>query len=92
VVFIVKEEEGVRPLLRPDPGADRATHGFTLDGRRIPLCPAPDVQPHDITHGFSSALYARRRADSLSGAFFEAPPRMDTLIFPFRQDCPYVLS
>jgi phospholipase C len=58
VVFIVKENRTFDHYFGRYPGADGATHGFTLDGRRIPLRPAPDVQPHDITHGFSSALYA----------------------------------
>jgi phospholipase C len=58
IVFIIKENRTFDHYFGRYPGADGATHGLTLDGRRIPLRPAPDVQPHDITHGFSSALYA----------------------------------
>jgi phospholipase C len=58
VVFIIKENRTFDHYFGRYPGADGATHGATLDGRRIPLRPAPDVQPHDITHGFSSALFA----------------------------------
>jgi phospholipase C len=58
VVFIIKENRTFDHYFGRYPGADGATHGLTLDGRRVPLGPAPDVQPHDITHGFSSALYA----------------------------------
>ena len=58
VVFIIKENRTFDHYFGRYPGAEGATHGTTHDGRRIPLRPAPDVQPHDITHGFSSALYA----------------------------------
>jgi phospholipase C len=58
VVFIIKENRTFDHYFGRYPGADGATHGETLDGTVVPLAPAPDVQPHDITHGFSSALYA----------------------------------
>jgi phospholipase C len=58
VIFIIKENRTFDHYFGRYPGADGATHGKTLDGTVVPLAPAPDVQPHDITHGFSSALYA----------------------------------
>ena len=58
VVFIIKENRTFDHFFGRYPGADGATTGRTLDGSVVPLRPAPDVQPHDITHGFSSALYA----------------------------------
>jgi phospholipase C len=58
VIFIIKENRTFDHYFGRYPGADGATHGETLDGTVVPLAPAPDVQPHDITHGFSSALYA----------------------------------
>ena len=58
VVFIIKENRTFDHYFGRYPGADGATTGRTLDGSVVPLRLAPDVQPHDITHGFSSALYA----------------------------------
>ena len=58
VVFIVKENRTFDNFFGRYPGADGATEGQTLEGRTIALARAPDVSPHDITHGFSSALYA----------------------------------
>jgi phospholipase C len=58
VVFVIKENRTFDHYFGRYPGADGATSGETLDGSIVELKPAPDVQPHDITHGFSSALYA----------------------------------
>jgi phospholipase C len=58
IVFIIKENRTFDHYFGRYPGADGATHGRTLDGRLVPLRPAPDVQPHDITHGYSSGLFA----------------------------------
>jgi phospholipase C len=58
VVFIIKENRTFDHFFGRYPGADGATTGRTLDGTVVPLKPAPDVQPHDITHGFDSGLRA----------------------------------
>lgn len=58
VVFMVKENRTFDHYFGKYPGANGATVGYTLDGREIPLKPAPDVMPHDITHGFASGLYS----------------------------------
>jgi phospholipase C len=66
VIFIVKENRTFDTYFGKYPGADGATEGGTLKcddngcspGPMVHLKPAPDVQPHDITHGFSSGLYA----------------------------------
>ncbi|MBI2238770.1 MAG: hypothetical protein HYU54_09655 [Actinobacteria bacterium] len=58
VVFMVKENRTFDTYFGKYPGANGATVGYTLDGREIPLKPAPDVMPHDITHGFASGLYS----------------------------------
>ncbi len=66
VVFIVKENRTFDHYFGSYPGADGATVGKTLSctdnvcvpGDDVPLKPAPYIQPHDITHGFSSGLYA----------------------------------
>jgi phospholipase C len=58
VVFIVKENRTFDHFFGRYPGADGATEGRTLDGRVVPLEPAPDVHPHDIGHGFAAGLYA----------------------------------
>jgi phospholipase C len=58
VVFIIKENRTFDHYFGRYPGADGATEGRTLDGRVIPLGPAQDIQPHDITHGFDSGLRA----------------------------------
>ncbi|MBA3728303.1 MAG: hypothetical protein H0W94_03745 [Actinobacteria bacterium] len=56
VVFIVKENRSFDHYFGRYPGADGATSGETFEGETIPLRDAPDVEPHDIAHGFSSAL------------------------------------
>jgi phospholipase C len=58
VVFIVKENRTFDHFFGRYPGADGATEGRTLDGRVVPLKPAPDVHPHDIQHSFISGLRA----------------------------------
>jgi phospholipase C len=66
VIFLVKENRTFDTYFGKYPGADGATKGGTLkctdsgcvDGPTIPLKPAPYIQPHDITHGFSSGLYS----------------------------------
>ena len=66
VIFIVKENRTFDHYFGAYPGADGATEGKTLEctdsgcvpGPTVPLKPAPYIQPHDITHGFASGLYA----------------------------------
>ena len=66
VIFIVKENRTFNNYFATYPGAEGTTTGGTLtcaDGACTPgpnyqLTKAPDIQPHDITHGFSSGLYA----------------------------------
>jgi phospholipase C len=66
VIFLVKENRTFDHYFGTYPGADGATEGGTLEcsdagcvpGDTIPLKPAPYIQPHDITHGFSSGLYS----------------------------------
>lgn len=66
VVFIVKENRTFNNYFATYPGATGSTVGGTLkctsDGCRpgpdYQLKKAPDVQPHDITHGFASGLYS----------------------------------
>ena len=67
VIFMVKENRTFDHYFGKYPGADGATVGKTLKctqgggcvpGPDYPLKPAPYVQPHDITHGFASGLYA----------------------------------
>jgi phospholipase C len=66
VIFLVKENRTFDHYFGSYPGADGATEGGTLNcsdagcepGETIPLKPAPYIQPHDITHGFSSGLYS----------------------------------
>jgi phospholipase C len=60
VIFLVKENRTFDNMFGAYPGADGVTTG---KGRNdagetisIPLKPAMDVQPHDITHGFFSGL------------------------------------
>jgi len=60
IVFLVKENRTFDEYFGLYPGADGAhgtgkglQGGKTID---IPLARAPDVQPHDITHGFNSGL------------------------------------
>jgi phospholipase C len=69
VVFIVKENRTFNNYFATYPGAVGSTTGGTLQcsggvckpGPDYQLKPAPDIQPHDITHGFSSGL------DSING-------------------------
>src|SRR5438445_3620029 len=56
IVFIVKENRTFDNYFGRYPGADGATTGKVLGGRTIPLKTAPDVQPHDITHGFNAGI------------------------------------
>jgi phospholipase C len=72
VIFLVKENRTFDHYFGTYPGADGATVGGTLHcseangcvpGPDYPLQPAPYVQPHDITHGFSSGLYAINGGD-----------------------------
>ena len=66
VVFIVKENRTFDHYFGTYPGANGATEGGTLEcgesgcrpGPNVPLKPAPYIMPHDLTHGFSSGLYA----------------------------------
>lgn len=66
VVFLIKENRTFNSYFATYPGAVGTTTGGTLscsDGVCTPgpdyaLKPAPDISPHDITHGFSSGLYA----------------------------------
>jgi phospholipase C len=66
VVFIIKENRSFDHYFGTYPGANGATKGGTLEcgqngcqpGPNVRLKPAPYIQPHDITHGFSSGLYA----------------------------------
>jgi phospholipase C len=66
VIFLVKENRTFDHYFGTYPGAEGATEGGTLEcsdagcvpGDTIPLKPAPYIQPHDITHGFSSGLYS----------------------------------
>jgi phospholipase C len=68
VIFLVKENRTFDSYFGRYPGADGATTGKTMvrdasgtwvpGGPVVPLKPAPYVQPHDITHGFSSGLYS----------------------------------
>jgi phospholipase C len=68
VIFLVKENRTFDHYFGQYPGADGATVGTVMQrdpegdwvstGKEVPLKPAPYIQPHDITHGFSSGLYA----------------------------------
>jgi phospholipase C len=65
VIFMIKENRTFDHYFGRYPGADGASKAGTLRctdsgcraGEVISLKPAPDVQPHDITHGFASGLY-----------------------------------
>jgi phospholipase C len=65
VIFMIKENRTFDHYFGGYPGADGASKAGTLRctnagcraGEVISLKPAPDVQPHDITHGFASGLY-----------------------------------
>src|SRR5438132_10187232 len=59
IVFLVKENRTFDNYFGKYPGADGTTTGKLLKGhttQTMPLKPAPDVQPHDITHGFVSGI------------------------------------
>jgi phospholipase C len=60
IIFIVKENRTFDNYFGKYPGADGATVGKGLDKQghtiTIPLHAAPDVQPHDITHGFNAGI------------------------------------
>ena len=59
VVFIVKENRSFDNFYGKYPGADGTTTGKTLvkgQTNTIPLKDAPDVQAHDITHGFVAGM------------------------------------
>jgi phospholipase C len=67
VVFIVKENRTFNHFFATYPGAEGSTVGGTLrctggggcrPGDDYELTKAPDIQPHDITHGFASGLYS----------------------------------
>jgi phospholipase C len=58
VVFIVKENRTYDTIFGTYPGADGATQGKTLDGRTVPLGPAPDVMTAPLTHGLWSGLFS----------------------------------
>jgi phospholipase C len=59
IVFLVKENRTFDNYFGKYPGADGVTTGKGLVGGKtvdIPLTPAMDVQPHDITHAFVSGI------------------------------------
>jgi phospholipase C len=66
VIFLVKENRTFNNYFATYPGAVGSTTGGTLTctngsctpGPDYKLTKAPDIQPHDITHGFSSGLYS----------------------------------
>ncbi len=58
IIFVVKENRTFDTYFGKYPGADGATTGKTIDGKTVPLLPAPDTMHHDITHGFWSGLYS----------------------------------
>jgi phospholipase C len=58
IVFIIKENRTYDTYFGKYPGADGATTGKTLDGRTVPLTPAPDTMTGPIVHGFWSGLYS----------------------------------
>ena len=67
VVFLIKENRTFDHYFGQYPGAEGVTTGFRMqrdadgawvDGPEVPLELAPYIQPHDITHGFSSGLYS----------------------------------
>jgi phospholipase C len=66
VIFMVKENRTFDHYFGAYPGANGASRGGTLrctargctPGPTVPLKPAPEVMPHDITHGFASGLYS----------------------------------
>ena len=66
VVFLVKENRTFNNYFATYPGAKGTTTGGTLEcangtctaGPDYDLTHAPDISPHDISHGFSSGLYS----------------------------------
>jgi phospholipase C len=66
VVFIVKENRTFNNYFATYPGAEGATEGGTIectedgcrDGPVVPLRPAEDTAPHDLTHCFRCGLVA----------------------------------
>jgi phospholipase C len=56
VVFVIKENRTFDHYFGRYPGAEGASRGTLLNGREVPLGPAPDVMPHDIEHGFLPGL------------------------------------
>jgi phospholipase C len=58
VVFLIKENRTFNNYFGSYPGAAGSTTGKTFDGKTVPIKPAHDIQPHDITHGFASGMYA----------------------------------
>jgi len=67
VVFLIKENRTFDHYFGQYPGAEGVTVGNRMerdpsgrwvDGPEVPLEIAPYIQPHDITHGFSSGLYS----------------------------------
>jgi phospholipase C len=57
IVFLVKENRTFDHMFGSFPGADGATWGWTCDGERVPLTPAPDRAP-EVDHGFAAGLVA----------------------------------
>jgi phospholipase C len=58
IVFIVKENRTFDHYFGTFPGADGATSGRISTGEVVPLGPAPDVLPRDISHSYQSAVLA----------------------------------
>jgi phospholipase C len=68
VIFLVKENRTFDTYFGQYPGAEGTTVGKVMErdaggnwvpsDKTVPLVPAPYIQPHDITHGFSSGLYS----------------------------------
>jgi phospholipase C len=66
VVFLIKENRTFDHYFGRYPGAEGATQGGTVRCQQgqcrpagtVPLRVAPYTQPHDITHGFRSGLFA----------------------------------
>ncbi len=57
VVFVIKENRTFDDYFGRYPGADGARQGKTLDGRTVPLTPAPDVMG-PLCHDFADTLTA----------------------------------
>jgi phospholipase C len=58
IIFVVKENRTFDTYFGQYPGADGTRVGKTIEGKTVPLKPAPDTMKHDITHGFWSGLYS----------------------------------